>query len=59
MSITSSARDTPRATACPCRIIISIVTPSVEGNPCSTIPTLSPTSTTSQCGSTSRATGVV
>ena len=38
---------------------ISIVTPSVEGIPCSTMPTESPTKAISQCGSTSRATGVV
>ena len=42
-----SARAVPRRTAWPCRIIISSVTPSVEGSPCTTMPRLSPTSITS------------
>jgi hypothetical protein len=40
-------------------IIMSSVTPSVDGKPCSTMPTLSPTSTISQVVSTSLAIGVV
>ncbi len=59
MSITGIALEIPRTTDLPCRIIISIVTPRVEGRPCSTMPRLSPTKAMSQCGSTSRAIGVV
>ena len=59
MSITSIDVVNPRRTAWPCRIIISIVTPTVEGSPCSTMPTLSPTSTKSQTPSISSAMGVV
>ena len=51
------ARCKPRVTARPCKIIISIVTPRVEGNPCSTMPTESPTKAMSQWASTSRAMG--
>ncbi len=58
MSITGIARVQPRTTARPCRIIISSVTPRVEGSPCTTIPTLSPTSAMSQWASTRRAIGV-
>ena len=59
MSMIIIARESPRATAWPWSTIISIVTPSVEGSPCSTMPTLSPTSTKSQCASIIRAIGVV
>ncbi len=48
MSTTSSAFSTPRLTAWPCRIIMSSVTPTVDGSPCTTMLTLSPTSTRSQ-----------
>jgi hypothetical protein len=48
MSMTTMARFEPRMTAWPCRIIISSVTPTVLGRPCTTMPTLSPTSSTSQ-----------
>ena len=33
MSTTTKAFDEPRITACPCRIIISIVTPTVDARP--------------------------
>ena len=52
MSTTTRAWAVPRTTACPCRIIISRVTGRVESSPCATMPSESPTSTTSQCGST-------
>ena len=54
-----SARAAPRRTARPCRIIISSVTPMVEGSPCTTMPRLSPTRITSAWASTIRAIGVV
>ena len=59
MSITTIAFLAPRITAWPCRIIISMVTPTVFGRPWTTIPTLSPTSSTSQCSSRISATGAV
>ncbi|CCV16594.1 exported hypothetical protein [Mesorhizobium sp. STM 4661] len=45
MSTIISACSRPRRTACPCMIIMSSVTARVEGNPCNTMPTLSPTRT--------------
>ena len=59
MSTTTIARFDPRITAWPCRIIISMVTPTVLGRPCSTMPTESPTSSRSQASSRIWATGVV
>ena len=59
MSTTTMARLEPRITAWPCRIIISSVTPTVLGKPCSTMPTESPTSSRSQCSSRISATGAV
>ena len=52
MSTTIRAREVPRTTACPCRIISSSVTPVVFSIPCMTMPTLSPTRMKSACFST-------
>ena len=59
MSTTTNARFDARITACPCRIIISSVTPTVVGRPCTTMPTLSPTSITSHRSSSRAAIGAV
>ena len=59
MSTTTNAFFDVRITAWPCRIIMSIVTPTVVGRPCTTMPTLSPTSSRSQRLSSSSAIGAV
>ena len=59
MSTTTMARRLARITAWPCRIIISRVTPTVFGRPCSTMPTESPTSSRSQTSSRISAIGAV
>ena len=57
--MTTMARSDPRMTAWPCRIIISSVTPMVEGRPWTTMPRLSPTKITSAWASTIAAIGAV
>ena len=58
MSMTIIVQLSPRRTACPCRIIISMVTPNVDGSPCKTMPTESPTSAKSHTPSKICAIGV-
>jgi hypothetical protein len=59
MSTTTMALREPRITAWPCRIIISMVTPTVLGRPWTTMPSESPTSSTSHDSSSAAAIGAV